>query len=402
MKAIHTSDWHLGATLGEASRMEDQQLFLQWLKTAIEEHAIDTLLVSGDIFDQSNPSAEAQRTYYTFLRDLAGTGLRQVIITGGNHDSPSRLDAPSELLGNLGIHVVGGLDADPESWSRCLCPLRDAAGAVEAVVAAAPFVHEWRLGFRTLDGTPEERGVLLADHFRSFYSRLADLAEAAFPGVPLLAMGHLACVGAQPKDAPLETHMVGTLGAMPADIFDERFAFVALGHLHRNFTVAGGRAHYSGTPLALNAQEGATPRQVNLVRLEAGAPLAMERLAVPTFRPVLAFSGTPEEVAAFLDGLAWTEPLPPMLSLELRVERHQSGLEDGVRAQVAALDPRPILVGLQQTLVRPAAVEGRTEAPPSLETLEPRDVFRLLCAAKSENAEELMPAFEAILSEELL
>lgn len=402
MKALHTSDWHLGATLGEASRMEDHRLFLQWLLGAIETHAVDTLLVSGDLFDQSNPSAEAQRTYYTFLRDLAATGLRQVVITGGNHDSPSRLDAPAELLGHLGIHVVGGLEADPEGWARCLCPLRDAAGEVEAVVAAAPYMSEYRLGFRTLDGTPEARGVLLANHFRAFYSRLADLAAAAFPGVPLLAMGHLACIGSQPKDAPLETHMVGTLGAMPADIFDERFAYVALGHIHRNFAVGGGRAHYSGTPLALNAREGATPRQVNLVRLEAGAPPVVERLAVPAFRSVLECSGTPEEVAAFLADLAWEEPLPAMVSLELRVARNQSGLEDDLRAQVAAMEPRPVLVGLRQSLIREVPAEGAPEPPPSLEALQPRDVFRLLCAARQENADELMPAFEAILSEENL
>ncbi|BDU72274.1 metallophosphoesterase family protein [Mesoterricola silvestris] len=401
MLAIHTSDWHLGAALGEASRLEEQQRFLQWLGTTIRERGVDTLLVAGDIFDQANPSAEAQRTYYTFLRDLGETGLRQVILTGGNHDSPSRLDAPSELLGNLGIHVVGGLDADPESWGRCLCPLRDAGGAVEAVVAAAPFVHEWRLGFRTLDGTPEERGVLLAACFRAFYGRLADLAEGAFPGVPLLAMGHLACVGSTPRDAPLETHLVGTLGALPADIFDERFAYVALGHIHRNYAVAGGRAHYCGTPLALNAREGATARQVNLVRLEGGA-LALERLPVPAFRQVLEFAGTPDQVRAYLEDLAWTEPLPAMLSLEVCVERHQPGLEDEVRALVAAREPRPLLVGLQQTLVRRGDPEGGDGPAPSLESLEPRDVFRLLCKAKGENADELMAAFETLLGEENL
>lgn len=400
MKAIHTSDWHLGATLGEASRLEDHQLFLRWLLQAIGDHGVDTLLVSGDIFDQANPSAEAQRAYYTFLRDLGGTGLRQVVITGGNHDSPSRLDAPAELLGNLGIHVVGGLDVDPGGWGRCLCPLKNAAGEVEAVVAAAPFVHEWRLGFRTLDGTVEARGLLLAQRFREFYTRLADLAEAAWPGVPLLAMGHLACVGSEPRDAPLETHLVGTLGALPADIFDPRFRYVALGHIHRNYAVAGGPAHYCGTPLALNAREGASPRQVNLVSLEPGGPLVLERLAVPAFRRVLEHSGTPEAIHAFLDTLVWDEPLPAMLVLELQVEHHRSGLDDEVRTRVAAMDPRPVLVGLQQRLVGPGDDGGGLTPMPTLELLEPREVFRLLCAAKKENADELMPAFEALLAEE--
>ena len=401
MRLIHTSDWHLGATLGEASRAEDHRLFLQWLKDLITTDGIDALLVSGDIFDQSNPSAEAQRAYYSFLRELGETPLRQVIITGGNHDSPSRLDAPGELLGHLGIHVVGGIEADPATWGRCLCPLRDARGRVEAVVAAAPFVHEWRLGFRTLDGTAEERNTALADRFRAFYSSLADRAEALHPGVPLLAMGHLACAGSLLLDAPLETHLVGTLGTLPESIFDPRFAYVALGHIHRNYALAGGRAHYCGSPVPLNAREGATRRLVNRVRLEEGAGLAWERVPVPSFRSVLELAGSPEEISAALAGLAWEEPLPAMLSLELRVDSHQTGLEEAVRAQVAAMQPRPVLVDLRQVQLRPGGEAGRPEAVPSLDALEPREVFRLLCAARGENLEELMPAFESLLAEEL-
>lgn len=400
MRAIHTSDWHLGATLGEVGRQEDHQLFLGWLKETLVAHEVDTLLVSGDVFDQPNPSAEAQRAYYTFLRDLGATPLRQVIITGGNHDSPSRLDAPADLLDHLGIHVVGGLEAEPATWSRCLCPLRDASGRVEAVVAAAPFVHEWRLGFRSLEGTPQARSILLAGHFQAFYSRLADLAEAAHPGVPLLAMGHLACLGTQTQDAPLEIHLVGSLGALPSSIFDARFTYVALGHIHRNFAVAGGRAHYSGSPLPLNPREGATPRMVNLVVLEASAPVSVTRLEVPAFRAVLARSGAPEAIEAFLDGLTWTEPLPAMLDLELIVDGHRTGLEDAVRERVAAMKPRPVLVGLRQTLLRdPLAPE--LDALPALDTLQPREVFRMLCAAKGENADELMPVFEALLGEDV-
>ena len=304
MRIIHTSDWHLGATLGEVSRAEDHGLFLRWLHETIVAEGVDTLLVAGDIFDQSNPSAEAQRTYYTFLKELGGTPLRHVVITGGNHDSPSRLDAPAELLDGLGVHVVGGLDADPATWSRCLVPLTDGAGEVRAVVAAAPFIHEWRLGFRALDGSAEERGAQLAERFRTFYSRLADLAEAAHPGVPILAMGHLACQGSVREDAPQEIHLVGSLGALPESIFDDRFAYVALGHIHRNYPLAGGRAHYCGSPLPLNAREAAAPRRVNLVTLEDGAPPAVRRLEVPAYRMVLELTGPPETVAAALAGIA--------------------------------------------------------------------------------------------------
>ena len=398
MKIIHTSDWHLGASLGEVSRAEDHRLFLDWLRSILVERNVDTLLIAGDIFDQSNPSAEAQRTYYTFLNDLEATPLRQVIITGGNHDSPSRLDAPRELLGGLGVHVVGGLDADPGTWGRCLCPLRDANGEVAAVVAAAPFVNEYRLGFRALEGAPESRGAQLAERFRAFYTELADLAQGAHPGVPLLAMGHLACQGSAREDAPQEIHLIGSLGALPETIFDPRFQYVALGHIHRNYALAGGQAHYCGSPVPLNAREGATARRVNLLTLEGGE-ITLERLEVPAFRSVVELSGAPEGIAAALAGLAPAGALPTLLSLNVLVERHQPGLEETLRAQVAALDPSPILWDLRQTQLAPLGAGEGFEALPALDALDPREVFRLLCAARHEQVDELMPAFDLILSE---
>ena len=97
MRILHTADWHLGCTLGQnhASRTQEHAAFLQWLLATIQEQGVEVLLVAGDIFDQAQPSAEAQQLYYDFLGQAARLpGLRRVVITGGNHDSATRLDAP--------------------------------------------------------------------------------------------------------------------------------------------------------------------------------------------------------------------------------------------------------------------------------------------------------------------
>jgi DNA repair protein SbcD/Mre11 len=106
MKILHTSDWHLGRALDGRKRYDEYEAFLNWLAAFIESRDINALLVAGDVFDSSTPSNRAQELYYRFLCRVAASP-RHVVVTAGNHDSPSFLDAPRELLKFLNIHVVG-------------------------------------------------------------------------------------------------------------------------------------------------------------------------------------------------------------------------------------------------------------------------------------------------------
>ena len=82
MKILHTADWHLGQTFYEYDRREEHFHFLEWLKQQIKQHEIDVLLIAGDVFDSPNPSAESQRVYYRFLREVTSENpsLQIVII----------------------------------------------------------------------------------------------------------------------------------------------------------------------------------------------------------------------------------------------------------------------------------------------------------------------------------
>ena len=114
MKILHTSDWHLGRALYGRKRYEEYEAFLDWLAALIEGEDIDVLLVAGDVFDNSTPSNHAQELYYRFLCRVAASPRRHVVVTAGNHDSPSFLNAPRELLKFLNIHVVGCASELPE------------------------------------------------------------------------------------------------------------------------------------------------------------------------------------------------------------------------------------------------------------------------------------------------
>ena len=97
-KVLHTSDWHIGRKLKEHDRYEEFKKFFDWLEKLINTENIDTLLVAGDIFDNTTPSVQAQNLYYSFLSKISkSTSCRHVVITSGNHDSPAFIDAPAPV-----------------------------------------------------------------------------------------------------------------------------------------------------------------------------------------------------------------------------------------------------------------------------------------------------------------
>ena len=137
---LHTSDWHLGRSLYGRRRYDEFAAFLDWLLDTIEQQQVEVLLVAGDIFDTSAPSNRAQQLYYRFLcRVAAGNCCRHVVVIGGNHDSPSFLDAPQELLRALNVYVVGSA---AEVLEDEVLTLKTSAGLPELLVCAVPYLRD--------------------------------------------------------------------------------------------------------------------------------------------------------------------------------------------------------------------------------------------------------------------
>ncbi len=398
-RILHTSDWHLGATIeGFLARDDDHRRFLEWLTSAIDEHAVDVLVVAGDVFDHGQPSAEAQRLYYGFLSRLSQTNLRKAVFVGGNHDSAARLDAPREILDGLSIHVVGGVGADEAAWERAVCTVPGRTGGVDAVLLAVPFVHEFWLGVRSGVEGPTEVAATLAARLRERYSALTDRAVALGGGAPIIATGHLTCVGYERDDAPVEIHRIGTLNALPPTVFDPRISYVALGHLHRSFRVADSRARYSGSPIPLNIKESRSRRVALLVDVEPGAEPVVLPLEVPVTRHVIELVGTPAALREEIAALTWDTPLPPIVHVAAVVDRHEPGIEAEIQKAFAAHGGGPTLARVVQ---RPSAgLAGEDAAGPqalALSELTPEDVFRRLCRARGvELDDRLLSAFQSV------
>src|SRR5690606_4373168 len=144
MNILHTADWHLGQLFHEYDRTYEHQQFLDWLVQTLQREEVDVLLISGDVFDLSNPSAATIRQFYTFLnRATNACPDIQVVITAGNHDSASRLESPKPLLESSNIHIIGVVEKDDSGaidYDKLLIPLMK-HGAIKAWCMAVPFLR---------------------------------------------------------------------------------------------------------------------------------------------------------------------------------------------------------------------------------------------------------------------
>ena len=311
MKILHTSDWHLGQALYGRKRNEEFRLFLDWLAQTLREESIDVLLVSGDIFDSGLPSNQAQALYYRFLCEAAKSSCRHIVLTAGNHDSPSFLDAPQALLQALDVHVIGqALEPEEE-----VLLLNDANGLPELIVCAVPFLRDRDLYRIRFEGDTDDREALLAHGMREHYRRCAAKADALLEGyaqnfpnsptLPVVAMGHLfAAGGTVGDDDGVRDLRIGSLGQISADIFPSCFDYVALGHLHRPQKVnKEERIRYSGSPLPMGFGEAKQQKNVCLVEFEGKTP-SVRTLDVPLFQKMEKISGDLPSIEARLKELS--------------------------------------------------------------------------------------------------
>lgn len=319
MKILHTADWHLGKRLYRHELTDDHLRFLDWLSETIEERQIDVLVVAGDIFDTTNPNDGSMQLYYQFLTRMLPL-QRRIIITGGNHDSSSKLNAPRDLLHRLNIHVVGCTSGN------CVDEvLRLANGSMDLLVAAVPYLRDGDLRQSVSGQTYDDRVEAVRMGIRNHYQRIADHCRAEYADVPVLAMGHLYVNGATISESEREIHTVGGQAAFASEHFPDGFDYVALGHIHVPQRIGSGETvRYSGSPIPLSFGERDNQHQVLELTFDGGKLQTIESLAVPRFRSLRQVSGSLDEVRDRLASIEQTNTLPTLV--EILVEEENESL----------------------------------------------------------------------------
>ncbi len=410
MKILHTSDWHLGVSADQSPRHEEHDRFLDWLIELIIERDVDVLLHGGDTFHYVQPSAKCLAQYYGFLSRCAReTNLRKIVVTGGNHDSASRLDAPSPILESLGVHVVGTMSGNTETWERAICPIMGPDGQVECVAVAVPYIHESRLGVVSSGRTPRQVRDAVVEKFSDLYVSLADMARKLYPGVPVVATGHLTCyptgVGHVEGDFATPLHMYN-LGSMPPEVFSLGYNYVGLGHIHRMFDIPGPNAWYPGSPIPTDIIEARSQRYVLMVEVDPERPelqSPVEKIEVPEWRSVFELTGGLDEVVTGIKNLEWEADLPAYVYVDLEVDQPLHAGMDALDEALATFDTdqRPRIIGYKETLTgHHDAINQSDLARVRLAELSPSQVFERLYKVKheAEPTRDIMAAFESLLS----
>jgi len=406
MRLVHTSDWHLGHTLHEIPRRTEHLAFFEWLLGRLEALAADALLVAGDIFDTSNPSAEAQSDLYEFLavarRRMPGL---DIVLIGGNHDSASRLDAPEPLLHAFGVRVVGGLPRSGNGgvdYDRLIVPLKDKAGVEAARVVAMPFLRPVDLPV-----IKDECGDPLIEGVRRMYAEVIAHAERErAPGQALLAMGHLYMTGTAISELSERKILGGNQHALPVDLFPESLAYVALGHLHLAQAVARESIRYSGSPIPLSMAEIGYRHQVCIVDIDDGKLVSVASEPIP--RKVELLRVPPEarplaEVEAALAAMQSRSHLPtdeqPIVEVPVLLEQPEPALRTRVEKALEGKGVRLARISTRYTGTGQALADSLPQA--TLHDLQPEEVLRQRWAREHEGEPpaELLAAFHQLLGE---
>jgi len=299
MKVLHTSDWHIGRTLYGRKRYEEFEAFLTWLAETIQQNEIDALLVAGDVFDTSAPSNRAQELYYRFLCRVAASSCRHVIVVAGNHDSPSFLNAPKELLKALNVHVVGSPTSSPEDE---VLVLRNDQDAPELIVCAVPYLRDRDIRVAEAGESVEDKERKLIEGIRTHYAAVAALAEQKREelgvDIPIVGTGHLFTAGGQTVDGDgVRELYVGSLAHVTAGIFPACFNYLALGHLHVPQKVNGSEIiRYSGSPLPMGFGEAKQQKSVCQVEFHSTAA-SVQLIDVPVFQKLERVKGDWEGIS---------------------------------------------------------------------------------------------------------
>lgn len=276
MKIIHTSDWHLGISLHNASLIDEQRYFIDYLINVVKDQKVDAVIIAGDVFDHSVSSAEAITLYNYAVTRLCNELGVPVVIAAGNHDGAARLASCNELLKKAGLYIYGKLTAE--------------INAVEignSSIYPIPYfnVDEVKALY------PEEKISSYADAMEVV---LKNIKQNFKEGNSNILMCHCFVSGSVLSESD-RTALVGGSSVVPSGIFDG-FDYVAMGHLHKAQD-RGYNIRYSGSPIKYSFSEASHLKTITMLEIEDG--IKYEELEIVPLRETRIIRGTFDEVLEF-------------------------------------------------------------------------------------------------------
>lgn len=403
MKILHTADWHIGQLFYNYDRFYEHHQFLNWLVDILVPEEIDVLLISGDVFDNANPSAPSIKLFYSFLNKAVTTNPHlQIIVTAGNHDSASRLETPKPLLESSNIHIVGVVEKLPDGsidYDKLIIPIKDIDGTTKAWCLGVPFL---RIGDYPVIADAENP---YTEGIAAFYKEAYEHALAKKQNEQaIIAMGHLHAQQAEVGDMDkAERAILGGVECIAATAFDAGICYVALGHIHKAQRV-GGIEHirYCGSPLPMSFSEINYKHQVIVFELHAAWVENISAIEIPVSIPLLRIPrvhSTMQEVLSALAQLPDTEDkdlaLAPYLEVCVLLSGPEPALKHKIDTALTGKYIRLAKIDVKYAVAAPTEGGVHVAIQEPLDRLTPLDVFSKIYKAKYSNAvpEDLLQLF---------
>ncbi len=292
MKFIHLSDLHIGLKLMNYDLREDQEYILAQITEICHEQMPDAVVIAGDIYDKSIPSAEAVEVFDAFISALTkACPDSAIMMISGNHDSAPRVNCFRSVLSRQNVYMIGMPPQDPEEYIEQVT-LRDSFGPVHFYLL--PFVRPSMV--KKIIGT-DENGLNLS--YNETLRRLIE-RESIEQTERNILVSHQFYLPSGTKAEDMERmdseiRTVGNIDEVKADIL-EKFDYAALGHIHKPMKVGSEFYRYCGTPLACSVSEAGQQKGVVLVELGPKGEISTEVLPLTPLRQVRRIEGELEEV----------------------------------------------------------------------------------------------------------
>ena len=302
MKILHTSDWHLGHTLYNYDRSREQQAFLKQLTRIVAEEMPDAMVVSGDIYHYSTPSASTQKMYTDGMLEIhRACPEMTIVVTAGNHDSSSKLEIDGSLWNHFGVKVVGNIERNQEevNLEKHIVEVRNDRGILKGYIIAIPHVYPQNFPILDTETPREERQA-------RFFQALQDEVEKMnAERLPVVLMAHLSIEG---SDQTGHDDTVGGIEYVPISAMGGGYDYLALGHIHCPQNIKGSRhcARYCGTPLPVSFDE-AYPHSVSIVEIQREKAPQIKTIEIENPMPLITL---PKEAVDFEEAIKLLEEYP--------------------------------------------------------------------------------------------
>ena len=280
MKLFHLSDLHIGKRVNEFSMIEDQKYILTQILYAADQEKPDGILISGDVYDRTIPTAEAVQMFDAFLTRLSEQKIPAFIISG-NHDSAERLAFGSSLMGKSGIYFSKVYDGTVEK-----IPMQDAYGTVW--IYLLPFLRPSTIRHALPERAEEVQSAADAVRIALEQTKIDEKERNVL-------LAHQFVTGAKRCDA--EELQVGDVDQIPAELFAS-FEYVALGHIHSPQKVGRETVRYCGAPLKYSFSEAGQEKSITVVELKEKGSVDLRTIPLKPLHDLRKIRGTYLEVTA--------------------------------------------------------------------------------------------------------